>query len=547
MNLRDIVRADITKLEIDGYLKAYVSNGMLKIIIEDELKRLNNLIAGKCLSLSDSKRISARQSIQCLEECRKLCTNDLKRQVRTYSSIQWLVYLRCIPNRYFSSHDLRSSELQGRFVAEVIAANSYSIWRPMNVSPKLVKKLICYTVGVTFLCRIHALVKNSAIGIDFTTTNFLPETNPTQEQKEAIEIHERRMESSDVVFAFAGIYSEREYVQIGIKPNDYTIFRWAILERDQKTLPYQKWEPRSIEFPGLNDLLQNYQELSGIYPSHEFGEILTLLHLFTNIALQDKIKYEELKQFGYCAFSVSKCTSLLEAEFPQTIHIFRDNYPNINMPNTFEGIWDSLKNLKIESYPAMLNPIIREAGDVVIIDLVSASRRLIQLLEFPRNNGAISLIRKVFEDGVQDCIDRTLWRPNKRIRRYKGQVIEYEKNVNITDIDAIGVSGDKLLLVSCKSLIHSAKYDSGDYNTIRNVRTRMEEAVSDWKKIVSTIQSNKKGHNYDFSQFSEIIGVVCVSFPPYLEKPEEGLEETKPGLWYVSTPQELENWLNQNS
>jgi hypothetical protein len=63
--------------------------------------------------------------------------------------------------------------------------------------------------------------------------------------------------------------------------------------------------------------------------------------------------------------------------------------------------------------------------------------------------------------------------------------------------------------VSCKSRVKNLLYDAGDHTEVRNAATHLVDAAREWLRIKTLLQSNPVGDNYDFSGFTEIIGVVC--------------------------------------
>lgn len=66
---------------------------------------------------------------------------------------------------------------------------------------------------------------------------------------------------------------------------------------------------------------------------------------------------------------------------------------------------------------------------------------------------------------MQKAIDGSPWRPSDSIHAVRGKPLMRDGKI-ITDIDAIGVSDEILLLVSCKSIPYSPEYDSGKFESV---------------------------------------------------------------------------------
>lgn len=114
---------------------------------------------------------------------------------------------------------------------------------------------------------------------------------------------------------------------------------------------------------------------------------------------------------------------------------------------------------------------------------------------------------------------------------------------HITDIDAIGVQGNRLLCVSCKSTLYSPQYDAGEFRTVRNREGMLLTAIAEWDKKIETLRADPRGDNFDFSAFDDIIGVVCTPLPVYTSTtPVAAMTPLTlaPGCSFY----ELEMWLN---
>ena len=158
-----------------------------------------------------------------------------------------------------------------------------------------------------------------------------------------------------------------------------------------------------------------------------------------------------------------------------------------------------------------------------MIDLYAASRRLDDQLAFKKVKGNAANQRGYhFEDQVQKWIDDTSWgrelpevlkslRERKRLKKADGSAL--------TDVDAIGARADTVLIVSCKSMLGSNDLFLGTHSTARNRAEHLERSVQHGISDAEYLRRHPVGPNgsYDFSNYSNIVVVVCTPAPVYVE------------------------------
>jgi hypothetical protein len=123
-----------------------------------------------------------------------------------------------------------------------------------------------------------------------------------------------------------------------------------------------------------------------------------------------------------------------------------------------------------------------------------------------------------FEQYVQETIDHTSWVPKPPPRELCRRTLRLNGRP-ITDVDALAVSGSTILLVSCKSIPYTYEHDRGDYATVRNIRTHIEQADIEWQQRVDRLRRERSGDNYNFKGY-EIYGVVCTPFAVFTHRPQ---------------------------
>ncbi|MBZ0303158.1 MAG: hypothetical protein K8J31_25650, partial [Anaerolineae bacterium] len=150
------------------------------------------------------------------------------------------------------------------------------------------------------------------------------------------------------------------------------------------------------------------------------------------------------------------------------------------------------------------------------------------------------------EDAIQSYIDASLWKPSDELRTMRQ--IHFirrgdSENNQITDIDAIGESGNTLLIISCKAVIFSIGQDIGQYHALKNARLRLDEAVLKWQAVKAELLASPIGGNYNFSHYSKIIAIVCTPNAVYTES-DLSLSYEVSNLRKAATASEFISWLN---
>ena len=301
--------------------------------------------------------------------------------------------------------------------------------------------------------------------------------------------------------------------------------------------------------PYLNDISSLHEIFSfPLLNSEDQKKTLgALIQLLTTIPrLFSTASITNMRSTGYTKISSSFKQRLLKtfsARTEELSHVF----PSLIFNTSLTSLIHNIQTLPIHTFPFTPGPLIRPAGRNLIIDYYMTTLRLYNELELTRLKGAdVNKRAQSFELNTQQIIDDSNCAPPHDLRSLRGRPLRHRQQV-LTDIDAIAcVDHDTLLLVSCKSIPYYDDYEKGDYNTVRNVRTKAEDAVKHWIRIVGLLKANPVGENYDFSQHRQILGIVCFPFPPYLEIGYT-TQEVLPGLRMVSSIGELHYWLSKST
>ncbi len=202
----------------------------------------------------------------------------------------------------------------------------------------------------------------------------------------------------------------------------------------------------------------------------------------------------------------------------------------------------ALESIAGDDWPLAGGPVLRHEGSAICVDLATPSNRLDAALQFPVLQGNLTNARADhFEKEVQLVVGKSKWRPNVSLAVLSGRILVIDGK-HLSDIDAIGETEGSLLIVSCKSTLYSGHYDIGDYRTIRNVASNIEDAIQRWREVLDVLRKNPVGDNFDFSHFKNIIGVVCT--PKIVFVDDEVLKQSAAvGLPIAVSISELATWL----
>ncbi len=226
----------------------------------------------------------------------------------------------------------------------------------------------------------------------------------------------------------------------------------------------------------------------------------------------------------------------------------RDVLERLGFPTAVAASVDELV-AAAEGVPSRLWPVKRgmfiRTGAKIVVDLYGATNTLDLVLRAANiRGGRLANIRLAdFETEVQHVVDSSRWRPAVPLAALRGRTLR-RKGQALTDVDAIGACGDRLLLVSCKGRVHTSEIEIGDYAATRNAGTFAEEATSEWAEVIRNLRAEPKGDNFDFSAYAKIAGVVCIPFPMFLLNAKVRNRSAAPGLRFLSSLAELSVWLN---
>ena len=187
-----------------------------------------------------------------------------------------------------------------------------------------------------------------------------------------------------------------------------------------------------------------------------------------------------LAQYGYCIMDTEMFETVADARIAEVRSIVQNLTSSNQLPLTGDELLRALERCSGSTWPLLSGSPIRRDGNKICVDLYGATTCLHSLIEFPHVRGQLDYDALIISNSLLRKSSTVCRGVLMRILAIRGRTQRYA-NVNVTDIDAIGVHGKTLLMVSCKSVVYSSAYDTGNYDTVRNTGGLIEKAVKYWR------------------------------------------------------------------
>jgi hypothetical protein len=486
-------------------------------------------------------------------------TTDLSQSI---SPLHWLWTLRRLP-RWVLDDELATTFGYDSTLTEILSARSlrrgtgalsernggYQLHYEVNV------QVVWHTMKLCALARclssLHSEYRWAGKGAAIAFhTGQLPRRAPNAPIKTAVELYDQRV--ADAGFALprmgtlitSDIMREAEdAILLVFRSRPFAFEAGPLLGTETSAEMEASFRPHIFDLSGLRVLLQHADASALVSKRREVFALLALLWSAFYFVGRSPKDLATIFSRGYIViskerFKATLARALLMLPKGHVAELIADNG---DTPTPLA----TLLSLHGVTWPLTAGPVIREDLNVVCLDLASATLRLDATLQHPISSGLQGQARAAhFEDQTQACIDTTPWRPTDRLRALRRRALRLNDKL-ITDVDAIAARGDTLLLVSCKSRVYSDDYDRGDYRTIRNAASMVEDAVAQWLSHLALIQQYPCGDNYDLRDYRTVAGVVCTPNVLYVAI-GPSTNESLGGLRHCVSLVELTDWLNSS-
>jgi hypothetical protein len=499
-----------------------------------------------------------------LNRARLFLETYMSKMVSGYSPLRWLWMMRRLPHHVFSS-PLPTTFGYDQALAETLTGRSEKFESQIEIRKNgtisystfgaTIRRLAECCAAARYLSSVHAGLRWAGKGSKFVVKqNASPVRVRDEQLEEAVKLYDQRGVSgmpfqrsgtilaspSELRHATSILYLHRMEPQLLPVPVEYIPETLPGTKTGDEISVLCRSHPRSVSLEPFTRLSKMPDQLT-LWPREAMILILLLWGAWAMIS-RHRAGFLSVLTRGYLLLD----EELLEYFYRPILAEYDAHFGklfHVNEPPPSTGAFLSeVTNITGSIWPLRTAPIVRREGPITCVDLLAAGECLNAVLEAPIADGVIPNVRaQHFELLTQELINRSCWKPTPEILNLRGRPLRFD-GASITDIDAIGERNDELLAVSCKAVIYSGEYDSGDYRTVRNVTSAMMNAVKQWQEKMSLLYCKRRGDNFDFSKFSKIIPVVCTPANVYVPI-GPATANVAEGLRAASSVGELAAWI----
>ena len=534
---------------------------------------------------------------------REFLETDIFNFVDRYSPAAWLWYLRKLPIFFFDFENSHASAYPTSDLAEISTSRSGNYTgqtEPESLEPLRYRMTGEVTLDLVRLCgkiqvlrRIHKRIRTAGKEVLFRyVPGDLPVPAPTASQQQALRSFDQRRAKQQMFAQGTGIplgelghhpdailVAVKDFAGTQVVPNeayDADAEQFSAGQEEEFSLVMRpvrtaeggvevssKFALREVSLPLLR--LFSAQHLDEAARA-ESAQLIMLLRLVRNMLIVENPAYRvfQASQRGYILRNAERFLEQLRSSFDELAGVAHRLIPDIPaelIPANAEALLADLEALTGSLWAMISGTVIRRVAESLMIDFYSATMRLDQTLSFKAITGELANQRAHhFEDMVQRLIDDS---PRGKVPKHLRDLRQREHITRadgsaLTDIDAIGVLGNTVLIIDCKSRIQSpGDLFLGTHRVARNGAQWLEtEVVRSCRRIEQYLRENPvhPTGSYDFSDFENLIVVACTSEPVYVElemvrngRPEVtellSTQEVMPGLPAAVSIFELDEWL----
>lgn len=477
---------------------------------------------------------------QILEQCIYGVTNELRTWANSESPLRWLWFIRRLPLRIFAGSHATTFGYD-RALAEVISAhsnarNTYPCGDAGSlkyaINEAAIARICRFCSGVRFLSDLHSRFRWAGKGAPIAfKKGTLPKEQPTDDLRVAVGEYDRRMVTSGRLLSRLGSHFTSPLdrssplsllcvhaIEPMIVPTLVPGTHIADADPSRVARTFGNFIPQYLQLEKLQRLIGDHRSDPALVFTQESAALIFLLACAPILVSRHFAGFHSVIRTGYLVWTKKRTPIQTMSELFDDLPEYVRDIARMTGITDADQLIDVLREISGSEWPLAAGPVIRADGDVTCVDLASATLRLGSSLSFPAIQGRFANARADhFEDEVQALLDQSDWAPSEERRRYVRKVLRRQGR-DLTDIDAIGEMDGALLIVSCKSIVYSERYDIGDYSTIRNAASTGKHAVDHWSKILDELRTNPSGDNYDFHDVTSIIGVVCTPQTVFVER-----------------------------
>lgn len=472
----------------------------------------------------------------------------LEKLANMMTDLEWIWYIRKLPEEVFRG-DLPTTGPYDRSLAEtagVLWGKKSRATRSLSkdgllqfdVSRDKIRLLIEFAAYIKGLATVQSNLRWCGKGAEFVLNKFGTLTPVSSSLRDAVALYDARIAAcagSRLSFAGAGTQIGENSFSDENGPKEFEVLSLAKsnLCNEYRTAFYNLEKVKNLN-----------QTVGNIWWHPSAPSVVALLRLGAIICAEMPEARQSLTQNGYVILNKTKFENTFLRSKNGLDEMIQTIFPMSKIPGEVKGLFAEIDLVKGSVWPLRPASTRFDLGQNILIDFVSIYARIKHVFEFPRVSSGIGNARADhFELMAQALVNTSKWCPDETLANLRGRPLHNEGRT-ITDIDAIGCKGKRLLIVDCKSLIFDALYDQGHPSKVRSAIDEIEAKVKNWEKVRQYLQDNPVGANYDFAAYDEIVAVVCTPKPVYLPV-GESTEFIGEGLRRCSSLDELDRFLQQ--
>jgi hypothetical protein len=467
--------------------------------------------------------IPAADAWDYLETIHEVLTERVMDLTADRGSAEWLWWLRRLDGQFRDVNRMASTAPYVQAVAETLSSGVVRPSTPLPDHPtfefglddKVLLDLVWLREISIAVYQLHATMKRCAKGqpIDFGAQD-IPRWQPNDLLDDAIEDYDERNEREAGNFLRAvGVVAPQEPSLAADTRIGGLVPHWYAVGVDKQPA-FDRADP-------LPTLL-GWIDLDGVPPlrdqrvlTDEHVAVIALLWACFNIMTRQpehaQRRMSAALQWGYM---VTPTEGFLHPALEETVRWIADDpgdaIAGCWQPRSAADVLGVLSEIKPEVWPPLCGGPVHQADGHSVVDLRGSSRRLFATLVRPVDGSHVNFWSEHFERDVQEVIDGTHWRPAGDARDLVGRKIS-KGDALLTDLDAVGASDGRLLLVSCKSTAFTVPALRGEHAITRNLVDKIHSAAREWDAIVDAVRAEPSMLPGKLDPTTRIDG--CVVFP----------------------------------
>jgi hypothetical protein len=520
--------------------------------------------------------LESRTAAAVLESVGRECERLIQPVISDISTYAWLKILRTLPDSVFTWPGKGPHfAAQARDIAGAIVGTTCPTGREVTNDAEEYLTSVEAAAGVRLasvgrrLKSVHSFLRmaEKEVAFERTAPAYL-EPRPSASQSSALSTYDSRVltGSQSPLLAHPGLSlatlgkplteppGPHDIMLIGRSPQPYEVeaSAWGL---DSAVLRYQLTGADLGPLRSFNVIA--LKEGSPWY-SRKVISVAVLLRVCYQLIYDNPLYLLSTENRGYLSFNREGPASLqayIDRLLPTLAQFCDSVFPHVAPPQDAAQLLADLSELEPSVWPLRSGPLVHEGRLSRTVDLHAASRKLEESLLMPVSDDEFGNQRgHAFELAAQALVDQTPWGSLPQdLRSLRGKALKDASGRQRTDLDAIGLKDDVLLLIDCLSKVRPAdSIYSGKHAFYRNEAQRVEDKVSGplgepgkaWAAKCAAVAVHPV-----LARYKKVLPVVLTPVPIYVEPALVGrpkihaTEELTPGLLKAASWDELDAWL----